>query len=314
MNYLVLGGAGFIGSHVVDALLAAGHKVRVLEHPQSKLDNLAPVLEEVDLYLGDFADSSSLPALLETVLDGVDLIIHLVSTVLPASSNLKPVYDIESNLKNTVILLETAVQKGVKKVVFASSGGQVYGPAATLPITESSPTEPLSSYGIIKLAIEKYLKLFHHLHGLDYTILRIANPYGERQRAGGAQGAIAVFLGQIRDRQSIEIWGDGSVARDYIYIADLVQAIISACTLACPVKLFNIGSGKALSLKDLIVELVTICGYDVPIAYKDARPCDSPVNFLDCQLALKYLGWKPQTDLQTGLKRTWDWVLAHARG
>ncbi len=314
MNYLVLGGAGFIGSHVVDALLAAGHKVRVLEHPQSNLGNLAPVLGEIELHLGDFADSSSLPALLATVLDEIDIIIHLVSTVLPASSNLNPLYDIETNLKNSVILLETAVQKGVKKVVFASSGGQVYGPAATLPITESSPTDPLSSYGIIKLTTEKYLKLFQHLHGLDYTILRIANPYGERQRVGGAQGAVAVFLGQIKKRQPIEIWGDGSVARDYLYIADLVRALIKSCTLSadCPVKLFNIGSGKALSLNDLVAELIKICGYDVQIIYKDSRPCDSPVNYLDCQRAVKYLGWRPQIDLQTGLRRTWEWVLANA--
>ncbi|RLB66501.1 MAG: NAD-dependent epimerase [Deltaproteobacteria bacterium] len=313
MNYLVLGGAGFIGSHVVDALLAAGQQVRVLEHPQSNLDNLAPVRQQIDLHLGDFADSSKLSGLLATVLDGVDLVIHLVSTVLPASSNLNPLYDIETNLKNTVILLEMAVKQGVKKVVFASSGGQVYGPAATLPITESSPTEPLSSYGIIKLTTEKYLKLFHHLHGLDYTILRIANPYGERQRIGGAQGAIAVFLGHIRNRQPIEIWGDGSVARDYLYIADLVQAIMRACTVSCSVKLFNIGSGRPLSLSDLVVELIKISGHSVPVLYKAARPCDSPVNFLDCQLALEHLNWKPQVDLQTGLKRTWEWVLANAK-
>jgi len=311
MNYLVLGGAGFIGSHVVDALLATGQRVRVLEHPQSNLDNLAPVRPQIDLCLGDFADTSKLPDLLATVLDGVDLVIHLVSTVLPASSNLNPLYDIETNLKNTVILLDEAVKKGIKKVVFASSGGQVYGPAAILPITESSPTEPLSSYGIVKLATEKYLKLFYHLHGLDYTILRIANPYGERQRIGGTQGAIAVFLGRIKKQQPIEIWGDGSVARDYLYIADLVQAIMRGCAVSCPVKLFNIGSGRPLSLNDLVAELVKISGYNVPTIYKDARLCDSPVNFLDCQLASKHLNWKPQIDLSTGLKQTWEWVLAN---
>lgn len=312
MNYLVLGGAGFIGSHVVDALLASGHRVRVLEHPQSNLDNLTPVRSQIDLCFADFADGESLAGVLDSALDKVDLIIHLVSTVLPASSNVNPLYDIETNLKNTVILLEAAVRKGVRKVVFPSSGGQVYGPAASLPITESSPTEPLSSYGIIKLTTEKYLKLFYHLHGLDYTILRIANPYGERQRISGAQGAIAVFLGQIKKRQSIEIWGDGSVARDYLYIADLVQAIMRACAVSCAAKLFNIGSGRPLSLNDLVAELIKISGYNVPIIYKDARLCDSPVNFLDCQLALEYLNWKPQIDLPAGLKQTWEWVFANA--
>ncbi|MCK5915180.1 MAG: NAD-dependent epimerase/dehydratase family protein, partial [Deltaproteobacteria bacterium] len=142
--------------------------------------------------------------------------------------------------------------------------------------------------------------------------LRIANPYGERQRIGGAQGAIAVFLGHIKNQQPIEIWGDGSVARDYLYIADLVQAIMKACTLNCPLKLFNIGSGQPLSLNELVAELVKVSGYSVPVVYKDARSCDSPVNFLDCQHALEHLDWQPQVDLQTGLKQTWEWVLANA--
>lgn len=308
MNYLVLGGAGFIGSHVVDGLLEAGHRVRVFAQPASDLGNLAMVLDKIELYYGDFASTDDLAA----ALTGIDLVIHLVSTVLPASSNLNPLYDIETNLLSTVKLLELAVKKGVKKVVFASSGGQVYGPAVTLPITELSPTEPLSSYAIVKLTTEKYLKLFHHLHGLDYAILRIANPYGERQRIDAVQGAVAVFLGRIKNRQSIEIWGDGSVARDYLYVADLVRAIMQACTISCPVKIFNIGSGQPLSLSDLISLLIEVSGHRVPVVYKAARLCDSPVNFLDCSRAIKYLDWEPQVDLRAGLKLTWEWVLANA--
>jgi UDP-glucose 4-epimerase len=308
MNYLVLGGAGFIGSHVVNALVAEGQRVRVFERTACKLDNLAAVLDKIELYYGDFANTEDL----DEVLDDIDLVIHLVSTVLPASSNQNPLYDIETNLKGTVSLLELAVKKRVKKVVFASSGGQVYGPAATLPITEQSPTEPLSSYGIIKLTTEKYLTLFHHLYDLDYTILRIANPYGERQKTSGRQGAVAVFSGRIKNRQPIEIWGDGSVARDYLYIADLVRAILKACPLGLPVKLFNIGRGKPLSLNELVTLLMEVSGRKVPVIYKESRSCDSLVNFLDCERALKYLDWKPQVDLKTGLQRTWEWVLANA--
>ena len=308
MNYLVLGGAGFIGSHVVDALLATGQKVRVFERPDCDLGNLAGVLDRIDLRFGDFTQTKDLTG----VLEGIDLIIHLVGTVLPAASNLNPIYDIETNLKGTVSLLELAVEQGVKKVVFASSGGQIYGPVAALPISETSPTEPLSSYGIIKLATEKYLKLFHQLHDLDYTILRIANPYGERQKINGQQGAVAVFAGRIKNRQPIEIWGDGSVARDYLYIADLIQAILKACTKTLSVKLFNIGRGKPLSLNELVGLLMEVSGREVPVVYKEARSCDSQVNFLDCERALKYLDWKPQTNLKTGLQRTWEWVLANA--
>jgi len=308
MNYLVLGGAGFIGSHVVDALLAAGHSVRVFERPDCDFGNLAGVLDRIDLHVGEFTQAGDLVG----VLEGIDLVIHLVGTILPAPSNLNPIYDIETNLKSTVSLLELAVEQGVKKVVFASSGGQVYGPVAALPIAETSPTEPLSSYGIIKLATEKYLKLFHQLHDLDYTILRIANPYGERQKISGQQGVIAVFAGRIKNRQPIEIWGDGSIARDYLYIADLVRAILKASTISLPVKLFNIGRGKPLSLNELVTLLMEVSGREVPVVYKESRSCDSLVNFLDCERALKYLDWKPQVDLKTGLQRTWEWVLANA--
>ena len=305
MNYLVLGGAGFIGSHVVDALVAAGHRVRVFERPACELDNLSAVLDKIELCYGDFANVEDISAALENI----DLVIHLVSTVLPASSNLNPLYDIETNLKSTVNLLESAVKKGVKKVVFASSGGQVYGPASVLPIAEESSTEPLSSYGIIKLACEKYLKLFYHLHGLDYTILRIANPYGERQKISGAQGAVAVFLGRIKSGESIEIWGDGSVARDYLYIADLTKAILLACEKSGSVKLFNIGSSQPCTLNELVALLEEVSGRKVPVLYQDNRACDSSVNFLDCQRAQTELGWQPQFSFREGLQRTWKWVV-----
>ncbi len=307
MNYLVLGGAGFIGSHVVDGLLAAGHQVRVFDRPDCDLDNLCQARDRIDLWGGDFTQADDLTGALEDI----DLVIHLVGTVLPATSNLDPLYDIETNLKSTVKLLQLAVEKGVKKVVFASSGGQVYGPVAALPISETNPTEPLSSYGIIKLTTEKYLKLFHQLYNLDYTILRIANPYGERQKTDARQGAIAVFSGRIKKRQPIEIWGDGSVARDYLYIADLVQAVLKACSRSLPFKLFNIGRGRPLSLNELVRLLMEVSGREVPVIYKEARSCDSPVNFLDCQRASHYLEWEPQVDFRIGLQRTWEWVLAH---
>ena len=308
MNYLVLGGAGFIGSHVVDVLLSAGHRVRVFERPGCDLENLATVLDRIELHYGDFTKIVEETGALAKALEGIDLVIHLVSTVLPASSNLNPLYDIETNLKSTVKLLEEAVKKGVKKVVFASSGGQVYGPSAVLPIHEESPTNPLSSYGIVKLATEKYLNLFHHLHGLDYTVLRIANPYGERQKISGAQGAVAVFLGKIKSGEAIEIWGDGSVARDYLYIADLTKAILLACQKSCSDKLFNIGSGSPCNLNQLIDLLQSVSGRKVEVLYKESRACDSSVNYLDCKRALKVLGWQPQYSFREGLHRTWQWV------
>ena len=304
MNCLVLGGAGFIGSHVVDTLLAAGHRVRVFEHPDCNPANLAGVRERIELCRGDFTR----PAELEPALDGIDQIVHLVGTVLPASSNLKPCFDIETNLKSTVALLEMAVKNRVEKVVFASSGGTVYGIPEALPLTEKSPTEPLTSYGIVKLATEKYLQLFHHLHGLDYTVLRIANPYGERQNPAGAQGAVAVFLGRIREGRPIEIWGDGDIARDYLYIGDLARAFLKACETSRPEKLFNIGSGRPCSLNRLLELLGEVTGRPVAVDYQPARACDVPVNYLDCGRAARVLDWEPRVSLRDGLERTWQWL------
>ena len=304
MNCLVLGGGGFIGSHIVDTLVAAGHRVRVFEHPSCNPVNLAGVAGRIELRYGDFTR----PAELEPALEGIDLVLHLVGTMLPASSNIRPLYDIESNLQGTVAMLEMAVKKGVKKVVFASSGGTVYGIPETLPLTENSPTEPLSSYGIVKLAIEKYLQLFHHLHGLDYTVLRIANPYGERQNPAGAQGAVAVFLGRIKNRQPIEIWGDGEIARDYLYIGDLARAFLSACQNTHSTKLFNIGSGRPCTLNRLLDLLREVTGRPVAVDYRPARSCDVPVNYLDCDRARRELGWEPEVEFRAGLERTWRWL------
>ena len=305
MNILILGGAGFIGSHVVETLLAAGHRVRVFEHPACNPVNLAGVADRIELHRGDFTR----PEELTPALAGIEVVVHLVGTVLPASSNLDPGFDIETNLKATVALLEQALAAGVGKVVFASSGGTVYGVPESLPLNEKSPTDPLSSYGIVKLAIEKYLKLFHHLHGLDYTVLRIANPYGERQNPAGAQGAVAVFLGRIRDGRPLEIWGDGEIARDYLYIGDLARAFLAACETSRPEKLFNIGSGRPCTLNRLIELLREVTGLPVEVSYQPARPCDVPVNYLDCSLAARVLDWGPRVSFKTGLIRTWKWML-----
>ncbi len=304
MHCLVLGGGGFIGSHVVATLLAAGHRVRIFEHPAAGLANLSRVANRVEIVRGDFVR----PDELVPALEGVDLVVHLVGTVTPASSNRNPSYDIDTNLRGMVSLLELAVEKGVRKVVFASSGGTVYGIPENLPLTEKSSTNPLSSYGIVKLACEKYLQLFYHLHGLDYTVLRISNPYGEYQDPAGEQGAVAVFLGCIKERRPLEIWGDGGVARDYLYIGDLARAFRAACEISRSEKIFNIGSGRPCTLRQLVEELRLVTGFPVEVNYHPARACDVPVNYLDCSRAARLLGWRPEVDFSEGLRRTWEWV------
>ena len=210
MNCLVLGGGGFIGSAIVDRLLRAGHPVRVFERPRVAPFRVFEPHEKVDWVTGDLLSTKDV----ESALCDVDAVFHLVSTTLPKGSNDDPIYDVQSNLVGTLQILNLMVRAGTRKLVFISSGGTVYGPPVRLPIDEQHPTNPQVSYGITKLAIEKYILLFRKIHGLDATILRLANPYGERQRVETAQGAAAAFLHRALRQEQVEIWGDGSIARD----------------------------------------------------------------------------------------------------
>ncbi|MDR7135220.1 UDP-glucose 4-epimerase [Lysobacter niastensis] len=302
MRCLVLGGAGFIGSHLVDGLVSQGHQVRVFDRPQMSRDNLAdhPLVEIIE---GDFANSGEMA----DAIRGCDVCYHLISTTLPKSSNADPVFDLESNLVATVRMLGHAVEAGVRKVVFLSSGGTVYGTPQHVPIEEGHPTTPICSYGITKLAIEKYLELFRHLHGLDYTVLRLSNPYGERQRINASQGAVAVFLGKVLHDESVEIWGDGSVVRDYIHISDVVSAMLR-CIDRAPGSVLNIGSGAGLSLNEVLDAIERVTGRTAVRAYKPGRAFDVPVSILDIGSARRELDWQPVVEFDQGIARMARWL------
>jgi UDP-glucose 4-epimerase len=297
---LVLGGAGFIGSHLAEALLQAGHRVRIFDRPH--LDRLPSFLQrrEFEVFTGDFLN----PYVLSAALEGNEIVFHLVSTTLPKTSNDNPVYDVESNVVGTLRLLELCRSQGVRKVVFASSGGTVYGVPRSVPIDESHPTDPICSYGIHKLMIEKYLQLNHRVHGLDYCVVRPPNLYGPRQRLDIAQGAVAVFLDHALRGKPIQVWGDGSVVRDYLYVEDAAEALVKAAAFEGEPKVFNIGSGVGTSLKQLIQEIEALLGRPVPVEYTAARTLDVPANVLDASLARRLLGWTPRTSLAEGLRRT----------
>ena len=307
MNFLILGGAGFIGSHIVDALVTRGHKVRVFDRLNVDTSNLTDTLPYIELLRGDFLNESDISCALE----GIDLVVHLISTVIPKTSNDNPVYDVESNVVGTLKLLNLSRQHGVRKVVFLSSGGAVYGPSVISPISETDATDPVCSYGITKLAIEKYLQLFRHLYDLNYVVLRAANPFGERQNPGTGQGAITTFLWKCLQGEPITIWGDGTVARDYFYISDLVSAILAAIEREMPSKIYNIGSGVPRSLNELLSIMQTVTGRTPIIQYSPARKLDVPVNFLDISRAQKELHWHPQVSLEEGMTRTWAWLQHH---
>lgn len=305
---LVLGGRGFMGSHLVDALLHAGYLVRCFDRPHvAPLGDSHLTNPNFELYEGDLVSEADVVEALE----GCDICYHFVSTTLPKSSNADPVFDVETNLLGTVRLLTHAVKAGVKKVIFVSSGGTVYGVPKQVPIPETHPTDPICSYGITKLAIEKYLGLFKQLHGLDYTVLRISNPYGERQRIQASQGAVSVFLGKALRGESIEIWGDGSVVRDYIYIADVVDAFIAALAPTGDEHVFNIGSGRGLSLNEVLDHIETVTGRTTVRHYTPSRTFDVPKNVLSVERAKQSLGWSPKISFEQGLRKYADWLLQH---
>jgi UDP-glucose 4-epimerase len=209
-------------------------------------------------------------------------------------------------------MLEVAASEGIRKVIFASSGGTIYGIPLETPIRETHPTDPICSYGIGKLAIEKYLHLYHVQHGLDYCILRMANPYGEGQRPMSSQGAVAVFLDRALHNKALEIWGDGSVIRDYIYIGDVAEAFMKAMMYSGEHRIFNIGCGQGWSLLDLISNIETVIRRPIARIHVSGRTCDVPANVLDISRANKSLNWQPRTSLQDGVAQTWRWVLQRA--
>lgn len=304
MKCLVLGGGGFIGSAIVDRLLVAGHSVRVFERPRVAPYRVFAPAEQIEWTTGDLLSTSDV----NEALADVDTVFHLVSTTLPKGSNDDPVYDVQSNLIGTLQILNLMVQRKTARIVFISSGGTVYGSPNYLPIDEQHPTNPQVSYGITKLAIEKYILLFERLHGIKAVILRLSNPYGERQRVETAQGAVAVFLQRALRRQALEIWGDGSVTRDYVYIGDVAEAFLRAAEYQGPLSIFNIGSGQGTSLNELLTKLEAVLGNDIERAYLPGRPFDVKLNVLDTRLAQQELAWSPRVTMDEGLARTADWI------
>ena len=301
MKSLVLGGNGFIGTHLVDGLLEEGWPVRIYDRSTNRFRATPRSAEYVEGELGNHG-------LIREAVEGMEVVFHFVSTTIPKTSNDDPIYDVRSNLVDALQLLESCVEAGVRKVVFASSGGTVYGRPRKVPVTENHPTDPITSYGIVKLAVEKYLGLFEHLHGLDYAALRISNPYGPYQDPVGQQGVVPVFLNRLRTGQPVTIWGDGSVVRDYLYVSDLVEALKLAAQSGTRQRILNVGSGRGTSLKELVAIIAEVTGERPTVEYVPGRALDAPANVLDVTRAREELGWNPTTDLTEGIERTWDWV------
>ena len=304
MKITVFGGGGFIGSTIVDRLLLDGHDITVFERPRVARYRNFSDNENVQWLTGDLLSKTDV----ESVVKGADVILHLISTTLPKSSNDDPIYDVQTNLVASLQMLEAMVTHQVGRIVFISSGGTVYGRPCYTPIDESHPTDPEVSYGITKLAIEKYLLMYGKLRNIRPVILRVANPYGERQRVETAQGAVGVFISKVLKGQPIDIWGDGSVQRDFLHVSDVADAFAKAVTYTGPETVFNISSGTGTSLNEL-VELIGDAQGAVPaVVYSPGRQFDVPVSILSNERAQKELNWSPQVTIREGISRTLSWM------
>lgn len=304
MKIAIFGGGGFIGSAIADRLLQEGHQLRIFERPRVTAYREFSESAKVEWVAGDLMSAHDVSKAVEEM----DVILHLVSTTLPKTSHDDPIYDVQSNLMASLQLLNAMVSKHVRRIIFISSGGTVYGVPKYLPLDEHHPTDPLVSYGVTKLAIEKYMLMYQTLHGIKATILRVANPFGPRQRVESAQGALGVFLSKAINNQPIEIWGDGSVVRDYLYISDVAEAFANAVKYEGPYSVFNIGSGVGTSLNEMVTLLERVLGREVVRYYRPSRPFDVPVSVLSNALARQELRWAPKVALEEGIVKTADWM------
>jgi len=301
MRALVLGGSGFLGSYLVDALCDESFQVSSLDRYPERFRRQN---DQVEFIQADFGNRGELELILKR---GVDFVFHLVSSTIPQTSNDDPIFDVQSNVIETIALLEMCVKYAVKKVVFVSSGGTVYGLPKQLPVTENHPTLPLCSYGITKLTIEHYLHLFYLLHGLKYCILRPSNPYGSRQDPRGKQGAAAVFMNKLLKGEEISVWGDGSVVRDYFHASDFARACLAMISSET-VGIFNVGSGVGTSINQLLADLEVVTGRRAKVNYLPGRGFDVSEFYLDCAHIKEEFGWTPQVEFMTGLEQMSTWM------
>jgi UDP-glucose 4-epimerase len=304
MKAIVTGGAGFIGSNLADALINLGWSVSVIDDLSSgKLENLNPA---ATLYKKDIVDPSVREAFEKA---RPDVVFHLAAQISVADSVRNPLKDARVNLEGSLNLLQSCVEFGVGKFIFSSSGGTIYGETPGEPATEEFPLRPFAPYGISKMALESYLNFFSIEHGLKFTALRYGNVYGPRQDPHGEAGVVAIFARAMLEGRTPTINGDGSCARDYVYVGDVVRANIAAIDKGHN-GAFNIGTGKATDVNEVYAQLSAATGFTTPAIRGPFRAGDLKRSVLNNSLAATALGWSPLFSLEEGMKLTVDFFSA----
>ncbi len=299
---LVSGGAGFIGSNLVDSLIDLGYQVVVVDSLVSgkkEYINSQAKFYQIDILSNELEDVF--------IKEKPDFVFHLAAQIEVSKSMKDPLKDAEINLRGGYNILDNCRKYLVKKIIFSSTGGAIYGESEIIPTPESYSTNPLSFYGIHKLSFEKYLKCYNNEYGLDYGILRFSNVYGPRQFKGGEAGVIAIFIDNAVNNNSSIQYGDGSQTRDFVYVDDVVRALISCLKNDCRQEI-NISHGQEYSLKEIEKSIEKALGREIDIVEKEAKPGEQLRSCLDNSLAKKILNWEPEIGLEEGIKRTINWA------
>ena len=281
----------------------------IFTRPSFDVSNIEDILDRVDLVYGDFMDDVAV----RNATKGVDVVFHLISTTFPSMTIERSVYDLLSNLLPTIRLVEICLSNGIKKIVYASSGGTIYGDPITIPVREDHPLIPKSAYGQSKLTIENYLNFYARSTDLDIDILRVSNPYGPGQNPYGVQGIVGVAMRCAFFDNTLKIYGNGETVRDYLYIDDVINALLISSKMSGS-HTVNISSGKGHSVIDIVRLIEQISGRNIRKEFIPDRKGDVVVNILSNELAWKTFGWEQKIDLHEGISRTWDWINQRLRG
>lgn len=304
MRILVTGGAGFIGSHIVDAYIEDGHTVTIIDDLSTgNDDNVNPRATFLKMDINDKKISSIFEKY------KFDVVNHHAAQINVRTSLSDPVRDASTNVLGSVNLLTLGAQNNIRRFIFASSGGAIYGEPKSYPITETCRPDPMSPYAIAKLATENYIRVLARLHDFDYVILRYSNVYGPRQISKSEAGVISIFINQILKGEECFVNGDGNQTRDYVYVKDVVRANILA--LQCGSDFFNIGTKVETSVNQLINNLGEITGREIRHKHRAAIPGEVLRNVLDYSKVRRKLKWSPKVPLKEGIKRTYDYFAVH---
>ncbi len=301
---LVTGGAGFIGSNLVDELLKQGYEVRVLDNlTTGRMENLSNAVKnnKFKFYKGDLRDFDN------KILKDVEIIFHLAAQIDVRKSVENPVYDMDINIKGSINLIQQAINSNVKKIIYSSSGGAIYGEPSNLPADENTNIKPISPYGASKFAVECYLHTFSKIYGLKYTAMRYGNVYGKRQDPLGEAGVIAIFFGRVSQNNIPIIFGDGNQTRDYVGVDDVVKANIAAVDKLKKYQEYNVGTGKETSVNDLVIVMEKIFSKKIGAVYEKERAGEVKRIYLDIKRLQNEINFKPD-DIETGMKKVYEWM------